>query len=508
MDYSDYSPDAGPTGYRVLIASSEAHPLVKTGGLGDVAASLPMALRDLGHDARLILPAYPSAKKQVRELKHLMDLRLGGAVGSVQLLGGMLPDRDLPVYLVDAPAYFCRVGNPYTDVSGRDWGDNPERFLLFGRIVAHMALGLPPLDWRPDILHCNDWQTGMAPALLHDREDRPATVFTIHNLAYQGVFDRGTFDRLHLPGSLWSVSGLEFHQRMSFIKGGIVFSDRVNTVSPRYADEVRTPRFGCGLDGLLRQLGGRFRGILNGIDYRIWNPADDPALPQAYDTDHVHLKGENKLALQQQFGLPRDERAFVLGHVGRLVEQKGVDLIIDILPRLVADGQVQLVMQGAGDRALEQALQEVAGRHPDRVSVFVGYDETRAHLIEAGSDAFLMPSRFEPCGLNQMYSLRYGTVPIVHNTGGLADTVVDVGDGALAAGTATGFLFDDPNPDGLWYAVEQALRLHREHPEQWRALVLAGMRKDLSWQASARHYLDFYAEAIGAREPFPAAATG
>ncbi|MGD9299432.1 MAG: glycogen synthase GlgA [Thiohalocapsa sp.] len=498
--------DLDPRGYCVLIASSEAHPLVKTGGLGDVAASLPMALRQLGHDARLILPAYPNAKKQVRELKPLMELRMSGVVGSVQLYGGLLPDRDLPVYLVDAPAYFCREGNPYTDVSGRDWGDNPERFLLFSRVVAHVAMGLPPLNWRPNILHSNDWQTGLAAALLREHDERPATVFTIHNLAYQGLFDRATFDRLRLPASLWSLSGLEFHQRMSFIKGGIVFSDRVNTVSPRYADEVRTQRFGCGLDGLLRQLGGRFRGILNGIDYRIWNPADDPALPQGYDAERVHLKAENKLELQRLFGLPRDEHAFVVGHVGRLVEQKGVDLIIDILPRLVTAGRVQLVMQGAGDRALEQALQEAAAAHPERVSVHVGYDEARAHLIEAGSDAFLMPSRFEPCGLNQMYSLRYGTVPIVHNTGGLADTVVDASDAALAAGTANGFLFDDPNADGLWYALEKALRMQREQPQQWRALMLAGMRKDLSWQASARRYVDFYAEAIASRAPLHEAA--
>ncbi|WP_242475041.1 glycogen synthase GlgA [Thiohalocapsa halophila] len=498
--------DPDPRGYSVLIASSEAHPLVKTGGLGDVAASLPMALRELGHDARLILPAYPSAKKLVRELKPLMELRMPGIVGNVQLHGGLLPDRDLPVYLVDAPAYFSREGNPYTDVSGRDWGDNPERFLLFSRVIAHVAMGLPPLNWRPHVLHCNDWQTGLAPTLISEHHERPATVFTIHNLAYQGLFDRATFERLHLPASLWSVSGLEFHQRMSFIKGGIVFSDRVNTVSPRYADEVRTQRFGCGLDGLLRQLGGRFRGILNGIDYKVWNPADDPALPQTYDAERVHLKAENKLELQTLFGLPRDEHAFVLGHVGRLVEQKGVDLIIDILPRLVMAGRVQLVMQGAGDRALEQALQEAAAAHPERVSVHVGYDEVRAHLVEAGCDAFLMPSRFEPCGLNQMYSLRYGTVPIVHNTGGLADTVVDASDAALAAGTANGFLFNDPNADGLWYAVETALRMHREQPRQWRALMLTGMRKDLSWQASARHYLDFYAEAIAAREHFPQAA--
>jgi starch synthase len=496
-----------PVGQGVLVASSEAHPLVKTGGLGDVAASLPCALRELGHDARLVLPAYPQAKKLVREMRLVMELRMPGAIGPVQLLGGLLPDRDLPLYLVDAPAYFCREGNPYTDVSGRDWGDNPERFLLFCRVVSLMARGLPQLDWRPDVLHCNDWQTGLTPALLRNQEDRPATVFTIHNLAYQGLFDRATFDRLELPGSLWSVGGLEFHQRMSFIKGGIVFSDRVNTVSPRYADEVRTQRFGCGLDGLLRQLGGRFSGILNGIDYDVWNPAEDPALPQTYDAEHIDLKAENKLELQRLFGLPRDEHAFVLGHVGRLVEQKGVDLIIDILPRLLADARVQLVIQGTGDRQLEQALQYAVAEHPERVSVFVGYDETRAHLIEAGCDAFLMPSRFEPCGLNQMYSLRYGTVPIVHHTGGLADTVLDATDAGLAAGTANGFLFNDPNPDGLWYAVEQALRMHQERPDQWRQLMLAGMRTDLSWQASARRYVEFYAEALHADAVLPEAMT-
>jgi starch synthase len=500
MDYNDRADDARPNSHRILVASSEAHPLVKTGGLGDVASSLPYALRELGHDARLILPAYPGAKKLIREMRLVTELRMPGTVGPVQVLSGLLPDRDLPLYLVDAPAYFARVGNPYTDVSGRDWGDNPERFLLFSRVIALLSMGLPTLDWRPDVLHCNDWQTGLAPALMRDLPERPATVFTIHNLAYQGLFDRATFDRLHLPGALWSLSGIEFHQRMSFIKGGIVFSDRVNTVSPRYAEEVRTQRFGCGLDGLLRQLGGRFSGILNGIDYETWDPATDRALPQTYDAEHVHLKAENKLELQALFNLPRDERVFVLGHVGRLVEQKGVDLIIDILPRLLETGRVQLVMQGSGDRALEQALQDAAAAHPDRVSVYVGYDEARAHLIEAGSDAFLMPSRFEPCGLNQMYSLRYGTVPIVHKTGGLADTVVDVDDASLAAGTATGFLFSDPNADGLWSALERTLRMHRERPDQWRQLILAGMRTDLSWQASARRYVDFYAEAIASHE--------
>ena len=485
--------------FDILLAASEAHPLIKTGGLADVAAALPGALRDLGHDARLIIPAYPAAIRQVRELKRLAELRVPHVNGPVHLLSGLLPERDVPVYLVDAPEYFCREGNPYIDVSGRDWGDNPERFTLFCRVVGYVALGLPALDWRPDVLHCNDWQTGLAPAFLHEHGERPAAVFTIHNLAYQGLFDRATFDRLRLPPTLWSVTGLEFHQRMSFIKGGIIFADRVNTVSPTYAEEIKTPRQGLGLDGLLRQLGGRFSGILNGIDYRSWDPANDPVLTQAYDRDRVHLKFGNKLELQRLFGLPGNEDTFVLGYVGRLVEQKGVDLIVGMLPRLLEQTNAQLVMQGSGDRALEQVLVDAANAAPGRIGVHIGYDEGRAHLIEAGSDAFLMPSRFEPCGLNQMYSLRYGTVPIVRRTGGLADTVTDTNPETIANGTATGFLFNDPNPDGLWYAVEAALRMVREDPDQWRALIRNGMGLDLSWLASAKRYEEFYADAIGDR---------
>ncbi len=268
------TPDADAL--RVLVAASEAHPLIKTGGLADVAASLPAALRALGQDARLIIPGYPRAARLLREPKPLCEVRVPGCRTTVRILEGGHPDHDLPVYLVEAPEYFSREGNPYTDLSGRDWGDNAERFLLFGRVVALVCQGLPALGWRPQVLHGNDWQTGLAPALLQDTADRPATVFTIHNLAYQGLFDRATFDRIGLPPALWSVAGLEFHQRMSFIKGGIVYSDRVNTVSPTYALEVRTPRFGCGLDGLLRQIGGRFSGILNGVDYADWDPRQMP----------------------------------------------------------------------------------------------------------------------------------------------------------------------------------------------------------------------------------------
>lgn len=485
---------------RVLTASSEAHPLIKTGGLADVAASLPAALRQLGHDARLIIPAYPRATRLLREPKRLCEFKVPGCRANIGVIEGLHPDHELPVYLVDAPEYFCREGNPYTDLSGRDWGDNAERFLLFCRVIALIAKGLPAIGWRPEVLHGNDWQTGLAPALLQEVPERPASVFTIHNLAYQGLFDRATFDRIGLPPSLWSLSGLEFHQRLSFIKGGIVFSDRVNTVSPNYATEVRTPPFGCGLDGLLRQIGDRFSGILNGIDYHLWDPATDAMLLQTYDRERFGLKAENKLELQREFGLPRTEDAFVLGYIGRLVEQKGVDLILSILPELLQDPRIQLILVAAGERRTEEALLDIANRCPRQVGVFIGYDEVKAHRVEAGCDGFLMPSRFEPCGLNQIYSLRYGTPPIVHRTGGLADTVEHCTPQSLADGTATGFLFDEPRPEALLDAIHQALRLYREDPDGWRRLATTGMSLDLSWEASARQYLRLYAEAIGERQ--------
>ncbi len=486
-------------GLRVLIASSEAHPLAKTGGLADVAASLPAALRELGHDVRLIIPAYPQAVKQLVAPTPLGQVPLAGSRAAVRLLAGRHPDHPLPVYLVDAPEYFGREGNPYVDVSGRDWGDNPERFLLFSQVIAQIGLGLPTLDWAPQVVHCNDWQTGLTPALTYDHPERPALIFTIHNLAYQGLFDRATFDRLRLPPRLWSLTGLEFHQRMSFIKGGIVFADRVNTVSPTYAEEVKTPRFGCGLDGLLRQLGPRFQGILNGIDYRVWDPSADSRIAATYRVDSLDRKATNKQALQAELGLPVKDSALLFGYIGRLVEQKGVDLILTILPRLLAHGDVQLVMQGSGDPQIEQAMIETARSHPAQVGVFIGYDEDRAHRIEAGCDAFLMPSRFEPCGLNQMYSLRYGTVPIVHRTGGLADTVVNATPERLAEGSATGFLFDHPNADSLWHAVRYAIRLFRDDPRQWHALARAGMEQDMSWEQSARRYVELYQAACAER---------
>jgi len=491
------APHSPPSRRRILFASSEAHPLIKTGGLADVAGALPAALRELGHDARLILPAYPKAVRQLREIRPQGDLRLPLSGRTVRILGGRLPESELPTYLVDAPEHFTREGNPYTDTSGRDWGDNADRFMLFCEAIARIGMGSPILDWRPELLHCNDWQTGLVPALLHGQADRPATVFTIHNLAYQGLFDRATFDRLRLPEVFWTLHSLEFHRYLSFIKGGIVFADRVNTVSPTYAREVLTREFGCGLEGLLGGLGRRFSGILNGIDYQAWNPAQDQQIPQPYEPETFVLKAENKLALQREFGLPRNEEALVFGHIGRLVQQKGADLILGVLPRVLIHPNIQLVIQGSGEKATEDALMAAARAYPERVGVSIGYDEGRAHRIEAGSDAFLMPSRFEPCGLNQLYSLRYGAVPLVRRTGGLADTVIDAGLAGIERGESTGFCFDQPSTEGLWQAMERCVKLYRERPDLWRRLALNGMAQDFSWSASARHYEELYVEALG-----------
>jgi len=481
---------------KILFATSEALPLIKTGGLADVSGSLPGALRGHGHDVRLILPAYPAALRRAGAVETVATLHLPGVREPVHILKGNLRDKGGSVYLVSAHEHFDRGGNPYTDLTGNDWGDNPDRFALFCQVIALMAQDLVGLDWRPDLVHCNDWQTGLAPLLLAEADDAPATLFTIHNLSYQGIFNRAAFDRLGLRETLWSPQALEYHGGFSFLKSGIVFAQRVNTVSPSYAKEVRLPRLGYGLDGLLEHLGARFSGILNGIDYREWDPASDPHIVCHYDADRFDLKATNKQALQDDFGLPQDDQAFLFGYIGRLVEQKGVDLILEVLPRLLRRPEVQIVLQGTGNAALERALQQAAQQYPTQVAVYVGYDEARAHHIEAGSDCFLMPSRFEPCGLNQLYSLRYGAVPLVHRTGGLADTVVDATPLNLERGLATGFVFENADAEGLWYALRQALGLRNYSAEAWRRLAVTGMRQDFSWDASACRYEALYRQAI------------
>ena len=474
---------------KILFATSEAYPLIKTGGLADVSGSLPRAIRNLGHDIRLVLPAYRGVAEKAGKLKTVASLSLPGTPDEVRILQGRLPGSTVKLYLVDSPVHFDRAGGPYGAPQGGDWPDNAHRFALFARAICELAMDRAGLDWQPELVHCNDWQTGLVPALLTLETDRPATVFTIHNLAYMGLFDTATFHDLKLPAEWWSLHGLEFHGQLSLIKGGLSFADWITTVSPTYAEEIQTPEYGYGLEGLLTHRADRLTGILNGVDYRDWSPCNDPHLVKPYSLRRLAGKRDNKRALQKTFGLPVADVP-LLGHVGRLVEQKGIDLLLDSLPELLAQ-DLQLVILGSGQPELEQALQQAQAAHPKRFGVHIGYDEGLSHRLEAGADLFLMPSRFEPCGLNQLYSLRYGTVPVVRRTGGLADSVVDTSPATLADGTATGFQFDAPSAPALLATIERALAVYAE-PEQWRQLLARGMKADFSWTRSAHRYLDLY----------------
>lgn len=482
---------------KILFVTSEAYPLMKTGGLGDVCGSLPPALSALGLDVRLLLPAYRDTLNAAGALTPVVQFGVPPHNTPVTLLEGTLPGTRVKLWLVDFPPAFDRPGNPYLNAYGHPWHDNAARFALLARAAVALARGHAGLDWRPDVVHGHDWQAGLVPALLAGDAARPPTVFTVHNLAYQGLFGHDTFTALGLPPALWTHEGLEFHGQLSFIKGGLAYADLLTTVSPTYAREIQTPAYGLGLDGLLRHRAGALHGVLNGIDTREWDPAHDPHLAKPYSRARLGGKAENKRALQRTYGLPESADTPLLGMVGRLVEQKGVDIVLDALPRLARLG-VQLVTLGTGEARFEQALRDAGARHAGWLSVRIGYDEALAHRIQAGADMFLMPSRFEPCGLSQLHSLRYGTVPVVRRVGGLADTVRDATRARLTDRRATGIAFDGERPEELAAAVERALALYRQ-PQTWKALQASGMRQDFSWRQSADAYLALYRRLTGAR---------
>lgn len=479
--------------HKILFAASEAHPLMKTGGLADVAGSLPVALKSLRQDVRLVVPAYRDVLARAGKLT-LVNPALAGFSEPVRIMEGKLPGSSVKVWLVDAPAWFDRAGNPYLGPDGKDWPDNAQRFALFANAVAAVARNQAGLDWQPDVVHCNDWQCGLIPALLAQDATRPATVFTIHNLAYQGLFPADTFVTLELPPTLWSPEGLEFYGGLSFIKGGLVYADMLSTVSPNYAREILTPEYGCGLEGLLSHRAGRLVGILNGVDYHEWDPQRDTLIAQPYSARDLSGKAANKAALQARVGLPVAPEIPVIGLIGRLVEQKGVDLLLASLPEVLQQ-PVQVVMLGSGEKRFEAAFADLMAHHPQQLAVQIGFNEGLAHLIESGADMFVMPSRFEPCGLNQIYSLRYGTVPIVRRTGGLSDTVVDATPDNLNSGSATGIVFDEASAPALLAAFQRALVLYWQ-PLVWQQVIRAGMRQDFSWRRSAKHYLELYRQAL------------
>ncbi|HTF98735.1 MAG TPA: glycogen synthase GlgA [Cellvibrio sp.] len=474
---------------KILFATSEVYPLLKTGGLADVSASLPRALLKLGHDVKILLPAYASVleKATASGIKIITQFNVEGAIVSVKQT--RLPGTRLTVWLIDIPEFSEREGNPYCGPDGNDWFDNHNRFYLFAKATELIALNQVDLNWQPDIVHCNDWQTGLIPALLSLHPNHPSTIFTIHNLAYRGLFSHQAFSELNLPQGFWHHERLEFYGQMSFIKGGIAFADFITTVSPSYAREIQKPEFGNGLDGLLRYRSDALAGILNGIDCDEWNPGNDPHLATTYNRRTLGNKIKNKAALQERMGLELSPDTPLLGFIGRLVDQKGVDLILTQINRLLTSNY-QLVILGSGFPHYEQTLKNIAEQNPRKVAVHLGYDEGLAHQIEAGCDIFLMPSIFEPCGLNQMYSLRYGTLPIVHAVGGLRDTVFEEPPGELTD-KANGFIFHHPEGDELFSAIERATIAY-SLPDVWKRLQINAMNRDFSWQTSAKAYSDIY----------------
>ena len=491
--------DATPL--RILFATPELAPWVKTGGLGDVSAALPAALAEAGLEVRVLVPGYPSLLAAFAQRRALAQVERPGG----QLLPAMISQvalrPGLELLLLECPACYERHGGPYQDRTGQDWADNALRFGLLSKVAALLASRDTPLDWRPHVLHCNDWQTVLAPAYLRYRHPAAAaSVTTIHNLAFQGLFPATRLEALDLPANAMAIDGVEFHGRISFLKAGLQHSDRLTTVSPTYAREICEPEHGFGLDGLLRyrrdRRSGDLVGILNGIDTAEWDPATDRSIAAPYNSRSLALKQINRAALGERLGLDLAADTPLLGMISRITLQKGADLVIEAAPTLVARG-ARLAVLGSGDAAMERAWRELSSAHPGRIAVQIGFDESLAHLIEAGADLFLMPSRFEPCGLNQMYSLAYGTPPVVHATGGLADTVVDCTPQSLADGSANGFSFVPATTEALLAAVERALDAWRD-AETWRRIQRNGMTRDWGWGQAARQYADLYRSCLPA----------
>ena len=480
----------------ILFATSEMAPWVKTGGLGDVAAALPAALHRARHDVRVLIPAYPALRKAFPQAALLAELpALAPALPPSRLLAAATASG-LPLLLLDCPQLFDRPGNPYLDAHGQDWADNGTRFGLLSRVAALLGQAASPLAWRPDVVHLNDWQSALAPAWLH-YEGGAASVVTVHNIAFQGNFAADHLTALGLPEHAWRFDGVEYHGQLSFLKAGLQLATRISTVSPTYAREIQDEAFGYGLAPLLRHRADSLRGILNGVDSTLWNPAADPALAVPYAANRLAAKRENKRALQQEMGLDLATDRPLFGIISRLTEQKGLDLVLT-LGEGITKLPAQLAILGSGDKLLEAGFRDLADRHPGQIAVKLGFDEALAHRIEAGADCFLMPSRFEPCGLNQMYSLRYGTPPIVRATGGLADTVIDVSEVTLADRTANGFIIAEATPHALWLALERATRCWHDR-KLWQRIQQNGMRRDFSWEHAAHDYVTLYRDAIADR---------
>ncbi len=478
---------------RVLSVASEAVPLVKTGGLADVAGALPSALAPHGVEMTTLLPGYPAVMAAIGKARRIHGY--GALLGEpARLLTAKLDGH--PLIVIDAPGLYRREGGPYTDAAGREWPDNWRRFAALGRVAADIAGGAVK-GRRFDLVHAHDWQAGMAPAYLRyaplPDAPRVPSVITVHNMAFVGGFDRAILPALGLPDYAWAIDGVEFYGRVSFLKAGLVSADAITTVSPTYAEEIRRPEFGMGFEGLIEGRADRVHGILNGIDAAQWSPAADPALAASYGHRHLNRRTANKRALEAEFGLDQDDGPLFIA-ITRLTWQKGMDVLAGLTDHIAGIGG-RLALLGSGDAWMESAFHAAAARHPGRIGVRIGYDEALSHRMQGGGDAILIPSRFEPCGLTQLYGLAYGCVPVVARTGGLADTVIDANPAAVQAGVATGVQFDGVTHETLASAISRAASLYRQ-PEVWRIIQKNGMACDFSWGASGKAYAALYARLI------------
>ena len=493
---------------NIVYLTSEAIPFARTGGLGDVCGSLPNRINRLGHSVSVIMPAFRcihSAGLSIvpTDISFTVDIRPTKVI-SCRLLKAKLPGGDATVWFIDQPKYFDREGL-YGDEAG-DYPDNAERFAFFCRAAIK---AMTRLQINPDVIHCNDWQTGLVPAILKQDAiigshfNNTTTLMTIHNLAYQGSFSADAFEFVGLGWEHFSMDSFEFYERLNFLKAGIVSADTITTVSPQYATEITTQSHGCGLDGVLREKSDHLHGIINGIDDDIWNPATDPLIPHNYDLSNWRVgKLANKQSLQLRFGLDANDELPLIGLVGRLAEQKGWDLILPVIQKHLEENRpTQWIVLGSGNQQLETDLKSLAKQYPSKLAVYLGFSDEHAHLIEAASDIFLMPSHYEPCGLSQLYSLRYGSVPIVNPTGGLADTVVDTHEQSLEQGTATGFYLSQPDSQSLDRAIGRALAIRYHQPENWSRIVTNGMLQNWSWSQSADNYLACYESSLSSNIP-------
>lgn len=486
---------------NILFVSSEVEPFAKTGGLADVSSALPKAIKESGHEIRIMMPRYrfiSERKFKLHDIIRLKDIPI--PVGKGNELGNVkssfisnLKDK-VQVYFLDNAKFFGRDGIYQSPVGKKDYQDNDERFIFFCRGVLET---LKRLGWQPDIIHCNDWQTGLIPGYLKTLyADDPffkniRTVFTIHNMAYQGSFAKESFDKSGLPSSLWNPEGVEAYGKFNFLKTALFLSDSITTVSRKYAEEIcSSAELGAGLNGLLTHRKKDLHGILNGIDYQQWNPLSDNHIYRKYDLKSLEAKCDNKKALTKRFNLEYNENVPLVGAISRLVEQKGFDLVLDAMEEMMKM-DLQFVLLGSGDPKVEKKFEAYQKKHAGKMGIFFGFDEELAHLIEAGSDLFLMPSRYEPCGLNQMYSMRYGTIPVVRATGGLDDTVEDY----VGNGKGTGVKFDKYDPKELLKAIQRGIKIYQQQ-EEWKKIMRNGMTKDFSWEHSARKYVGLYKDLL------------